>query len=375
MIEYLIIGLLAVLSSIIIPNKKYGLQMAFVLLTTFLSIRYMWGNDYPDYLRWYQEFNAGDFGIFDISRSSEIMRHGEYGWVIINRMAGFCGIGFFGFIIITTLFECWILYRMIEKYVNPNYYWVALLIWVFNVNSFCVNASMMRQYLCMCMYLLVIDLMIEKKKKGYLLWSILILLISIPIHRSSIFLFLSLPIFYIPVKKNRKSIKWFVLLGLLFILWSFYGRHLLEPYMLSMMEESDVYSQFMGYVGKENTGSLSTGFGVIFRYLLFGAWLLLLPNLDRRHQPIAILLVSSYFFEVIAEIAPIAGRLGLYFSFLSMICWAWLFERAKKENYYYVLFAIEIVVLIRTIPQFFNSITWAQGFMNYQTIFSAPFWM
>lgn len=377
MITYIIIGVLAVLSCIVITDKKKGLNIAFLLITIFLGIRYMWGSDYSAYLRIFRDTNAyNDFDIFNLGQSEFIVdTNKEYGWAFLNRLAGVSHIGFFGLVLVLTIFECWAVHKMIEKYVPGKYYWVAILTWFFTASSFCVNASMMRQYLCICIYLLVIDMMIERRNKKILILSILIILLATTIHKSSVILLLSLPLFYIKVGNGQRTYTWMVVIGVLFVVWSILGRSLIEPYITLFLEESDDYSQYMRYMNQEHTGGLSTGLGAIFRYLMFATWLIILPTFEKQKQPIVILLIVSYFFDVIGEIAPIAGRLGLYFSFLSMICWAWLFEKAKNSRYLYGLFAIEITVIVTSLPKFFYSDVWMSTFLKYHTIFSAPTWM
>ena len=375
MYQYLIIGFISVLLCYNTRDKNKGLAWAFFLITAFLSIRYMWGSDYPAYLQIYHEYD----GISDFSKAGDVDSvvgsHNEIGWGYLNMVAHFLHIGFFGLVIVLTIFECWVVHRMIEKYVPQQYYWVAVMIWYFNTQSFCVNASMMRQYLCMCIYLLVIDLMIEKRVKGYILISVGIILLEATIHRSSIIQLLSLPLFYINFNTNKKYSIWMVIFGGVFIIWSIFGRGWIEPYMVSFLEESDDYSSYMAYLGKSQSGSFSSGLGVMFRYMMFATWLWFLPKIEKKRQPIVLLIIISYFFEVIATIAPIAGRLGLYFSFLGMTCWAFLYDKAKKKPILFVLFAIEIMILVRTIPQFFYSDLWMSSFLKYQTIFSAPSWM
>ncbi len=232
MFQYLIIGFLAIFFCFNTIDKKKGLAWAFLLITVFLSIRYMWGSDYPAYLQIYHEYDT----VSDFSKAGEVGSHNESGWGVLNMLAHFLHIGFFGLVIALTIFECWVVHHMIEKYVPQQYYWVAVMIWYFNTQSFCVNASMMRQYLCMCLYLLVVDLMIEKRVKGYNLISVGIILLEATIHRSSIIQLLSLPLFYIHFNTNKKYGIWMVIFGGVFIIWSLFGRGWIEPYFLLVLK-------------------------------------------------------------------------------------------------------------------------------------------
>lgn len=375
MVVYLIVGIIAVLLSLLDNNKKRGLYFAFSIITVFLGIRYMWGNDYIAYLDNYQVFNTFDFDLFDIGASGDLYRHNEWGWVVINRLFGFLHLGFFGMIIALTLFENLVVFKFFEKHITPKRYWMAILFWYFNVMSFCVNASMMRQYLCICIYLIVVDLMISKEKKGYLLWSIGIILLSMTIHRSGIVLLGSLPFFYLRLNKGRSSFVFLVVVGIVFIFWNAFGTSIIEPIVMNVLEE-DEFSEYMIYVGEQKSGALSSGLGVIFRYIVFASYLIMLPHFEKeKQQPIVSLFLLSYFFEPIAAIAPLASRLALYFSFFTPLCWTWLFEKGKMRPILYVLFAAELAILIREIPLFFYSKLWMSSFFEYHTIFSAEGWM
>lgn len=376
MYAYLLMGFSALFLSLFISDKSKGLLWSFIVITVFLAFRYMWGNDYPTYLKIYYDIKMIGGGLFDFSEVDDYtLIHKEYGWFFLNRLAAKLHVGFFGLVIVLTLFECWTVFRVIRKYVPENYYWVAILVWVFSVSSFCVNASMMRQYLAMCIYLIVIDLMIEKRGRLYLLWSIGLLLFASTIHRSAFVLLLSLPLFFLNVKKTRFTYLGIAFLGVLFVAWRLMGRDILEPIMTRFLEDSEDFSAYLSYLGEEQSGGLSSGLGVIFRYVLLATWLLLLPSFEGKQQAIVMLLILSYFFEVVGDIAPVAGRLALYFSFLSMICWALLLEKAKNNQILYGLFVIEIVLIVRTIPGFFHSPIWVEAFSHYQTILSAPSWM
>ena len=194
MITHIFLGIISILILFFVRNKEKGLKYAFFLVTLFLAIRYGWGNDYMNYLRDYNSYTVYSFNLFDIESSMNVQRHREWLWLVVNRLFDKSGLGFFGMVILFTIFESWSIYRLVEKYVNPNYFWAAILFWVLS-KSFCINASMMRQFLCICIYLNVVDLMIEKRKKGFLICFLIIIFVGSFIHRSFLLTMLSLPLF------------------------------------------------------------------------------------------------------------------------------------------------------------------------------------
>ena len=194
MVAYFTIAFIAVFLALIPRNKKFGLNCAFLVITTFLAIRYMWGNDYPAYLAMFQDFNTANFDLFDIEKNAALRGGKEYGWVILNRVFGALHLGFFGMIIALTIFENWVIRRIILKFVEPKYYWIAIAFYVFST-WFPTDASMMRQYLCVCLYMLVVELMTEKKVRGYIFWALGIIALGTSIHLSTIIMFASLPLY------------------------------------------------------------------------------------------------------------------------------------------------------------------------------------
>ena len=374
MIAVVILGIICMSLMALFKDKEKGLTGAFLVATIFLCIRYEWGNDYASYLSSFFDYNSFSFGLFNIESSGSLRGHNEYGWVILNRLFGKLGVGFFGFVMVISIFENWILYHMVKKYVNPKYYWVAVFFWVFST-SFCVNASMIRQYFCICLYMIVADLMIQKKVKGYLLWAIGIILLGSTVHRSFIVMIISLPLFYIHIIRNRISIIWISAIVIVFVIWSFVGRSITAPLMLNILEDNEELSDYMNYVELGGDISVNTGLGMLFRYILLVVWILLLPKIEKEKQSFVILIIASYFFDVIRGITPMASRLTLYLTALSMICWTFMLDVLKKWPWLYGVLILEVIMLATSFIRFFYSPVWIDNFLYYHTIFEAVSWM
>ena len=373
MVANLILGILCLLLLAFTNDKKKGLKWVFFFVTLFLAIRYEWGNDYIPYLLEFQEFNGYSFSVLDVKESGSLNAHNEWGWVILNRIAGFSGLGFFGLVIILSIFENWVLYRMITKYVEPEYYWVSVFFMVFST-SFCVNASMMRQWLCICIYLIVVDIMIEKKIRYYLFLSIGLILIGSTIHRSNILMLITLPLFYIKFKSVHTSRFWLSIILIAFLLWSVFGEPLVDRFLNNIILANEEYESYSNYM-HQNTQESNTGLGVIFRYIMFAVWLFLLPKVEKNKQTIIILGLFSYFFEVVMQIVPMASRFQFYFSAMDLLRWAWLFSLAKKYPILYSMLFVELLILVKAFPGFYFNPLWSQHFLKYHTIFEAGKWM
>ena len=335
MVAYFTIAFLAVFLALIPSNKKFGLNCAFLVITTFLAIRYMWGNDYLAYLEMYQNFNTANFDLFDIEKNAALRGGKEYGWVILNRLFGTLHLGFFGMIIALTLFENWVIRRMIIRFVEPKSYWIAIAFYVFTT-WFPVDASMMRQYLCVCLYILVVELMTDKKVRGYLFWAIGIIMLGTTFHLSNMITMATLPAFYIHFKNNNKT---YILMG----------------------EQGEI---------------ANSGLGVYFSYIKLVVLLFILPKIiEKDKQSIILLVIASYFIAAIGTIIPPAGRMVIFFTIWEIILWPWLFKFAKQHPWMFIVILAQIIIMGKEITEFFYSPIWHDRFFEYHTIFSAPTFM
>ena len=374
MVAYFTIAFLAVFLALIPSNKKFGLNCAFLVITTFLAIRYMWGNDYVSYLEMYQDFNRAGFDLFDIEKNAQLRGGKEYGWVILNRIFGALHLGFFGMIIALTILENWIIRRMMLKFVEPKYYWVAIAFYVFST-WFPTDASMMRQYLCVCLYMLVVELMTDKKVRGYLLWSIGIIMLGTSFHLSTMVMLASLPLYYIHFKPSRISYIWMAGISIVLILWNIYSFSLIDTGILRFMVMDEGIRGYAGYM-YESRSDLGTGFGVIFSYIKFAIYLwLIVHTQEKNKQTIVLLMAIAYFFKALGSVIPVAGRIELYFTIWQMVVWAWLFKYSKKQVWLYAIILIQGVIMYKEITDFFYDPIWHDNFFEYHTIFDAPNWM
>ena len=60
----------------------------------------------------------------------------EIGWTFLCWI--FQPIGFFGMIIVLTIFEYIVIYRLIKKYIPKDWYWFSVLIFTLNTNNMLV---------------------------------------------------------------------------------------------------------------------------------------------------------------------------------------------------------------------------------------------
>lgn len=374
MVTYFTIAFIAVLLALIPANKKFGLNCAFLVITTFLAIRYKWGNDYVAYLEMYQDFNTANFDLFDIEKSGALRGGKEYGWVILNRLFGTLHLGFFGMVIALTIFENWVIRRMIVKFVEPSYYWIAIAFYVFTT-WFLVDASMMRQYLCVCLYMLVVELMVDKKVRWYLLWAVGIIMLGTTFHLSTLITLATLPAFYIHFKNNYKSYFLMIGIGIILFLWNTYGLQFIGSTLLQFMIADEGVRSYAVYAGEQGEVA-NSGLGIIFSYIKLVILLFILPKIiDKDKQTIVLLVIASYFIAAIGAVIPIAGRMVLFFTMWEIILWPLLFKFAIRHPWLYIIILGQVVIMYKELINFFYDPIWHEQIIEYHTIFSVQKWI
>lgn len=361
MFATVIISFIAILLALLarFQKSKYGwLEMAFILLTIFMSIRFNFGNDYRSYLDLFLEIGKYNYENLDFVRT-------EIGWTFLCWI--FQPIGFFGMIIVLTIFEYIVIYRLIKKYIPKDWYWFSVLIFTLNTNNMLVFGSMMRQFLAMCIFILAVEFIIKKR------WVIAILLVLLAsLFHTSALVLLPFSFFgYLNISLTRKkALIWLsIYLLLYFVAVKLLGNYLINFIALEQFEKYEVY------VGVEKE-RVDTGIGVIFNMILY-AFLIFHQKYQTKNMKIIFMLFAvSVFFYMFADIAPLIGRLGYYFSIFSMICFPWLFKVIKNNLLKYSLMMAFVIIMVKSFISFFDPTgIWYNSFYTYQTIFSASSWM
>lgn len=339
---------------------KYGLEFAFIILTTFVAVRFNWGNDYLGYLEIFQR-------ICSYASTEEAFRFEvvEFGWVFLNRL--FKPLGFFGLTIALTIFEYFVLYRFVKRYVPKEWFWLAVFIFTFNPAFLLVTSSMMRQFLAMTIVLISIKYIFRRKWYVALLFVIL----ASSFHASALIL---LPFCYIGFISFPISRMNAVVIFAVYLVLHFSAATLFKDYFFSILalEQFDKYEVYVADVSKEG----DIGLGVVFNMILL---FLILLNHKYQYPEVRLLFLLffiSNIFSLFGTIAPLTVRLGYYFAIFMIVVYPWLFITMKKNLWLYMIIIVYIVITVRGFFQFFNSAgIWFKHFYSYQTIFSATEWM
>ena len=205
-------------------KHRYLLAWAFAILIMVLGIRYGYGNDFFNYEYF---FNHGSY-----YKESE---DPDPGWLLLNRL--FKPFGFSTFVFFLTAIEHLMLYDLIRRYVSPNYYWLALFIYLFNPYFMLIGLSMMRQFLVQVLGFYAMELIYKRKWLQFLL----IVIFSVSIHKVGLLL---IPLAIIPFMSkrtySRKMLLSFVGIGLFLIFFITIKMDDIINVLIELFEESDM---------------------------------------------------------------------------------------------------------------------------------------
>jgi hypothetical protein len=340
-------------------NTKYGgLEISFILLTIFMSIRYNFGNDYQLYLD----------GFLQTARNVNIDVNDDYfeiGWLFLYWL--FQPIGFFGMVIVLTVFEFAVIYRFIKKYVPKKWYWLSVLYFALDPSNMLVCGSMMRQFFAMCIFILSIDFIIEKK---WVISNILIFIASL-FHSSALILFPFCFFGFLNFKlKTKTALIWLGVYLILYIL----AVKLFGDYIFSLLK-IEKFVRYEDYLGGEKDVA-DTGLGAIF-YLILYVLIIFHQKFQNKSMRIIFLLFAMYpIFQVFEGVGNMIGRLGYYLNILAIICYPLMFKVIKNELIKNTVILVHLIVMVKTYIVFFNPKgIWYDSFYIYKTIFSVSSWM
>lgn len=360
------VSVIAVLLALLarVKGVKNGLEWSFVLLTVFLAIRYDFGNDYMPYLDSFKSYKTSSIGLFEFDRYYQLRDKRELLWVLLNLL--FKPLGFFSLVIVMTVFENFVIYKFIKKYVDREWYWLAVFIFTFTTSLMLVGASMMRQWLALCIFLLCIDFIQRGKPLPYFI----LMLLATQIHSSA---WVLLPVYFVRYIPSRISKSFLYFAVPLYLVWlyfapSLYGNNL---ELLLQAEEVEKYGVYL-----EDERTSYSIIGIIARYL-FPVICLLQVNRIEGPKRMLFLIFSFYLLVLpLTDVTPMIGRIGTYFQVLFIVVFPETICCIRKNNSFLYL-PILVVYLLLTLYNyfpFFRSFTFGEHYQVYQTIFSQP-WM
>ncbi len=346
------------------PSRKFGgLEMAFLTLMFFLSIRYGFGNDYDAYLNNFKIFTSYSYELTEFEKWGSLQARGEYGFVLLNKL--FQPVGFFGFIIFLSFFSLYALYRLVKNYVPVNWYWFAVFILAFNPSFLIVGiAGAIRQWIAVTIFIMVFGLI--KKKK--IVFAILVMIAASTIHKTALAIipFCLIPLLGVNKFSKSKSIILSLFIVSWFLLIPRVGYTLFLP-----LFESESMEYYTGYMAQD------TGFSIfgISSLLVIGIPFLCLSLINKMNYDLRIMClftICSILFIPLVSVNVMIGRLAWYFSIYSIVVYPITMEQLRysgKKNLMKIIVGTLLVYYMYLFINHFLDPIWYDTSYHFHTIF------
>lgn len=340
---------------------KHGMLLGFLLVTFLYCIHYDYGTDYMTY---YAEFkkvvhsNLSFIDVFDLDN----WRNGEYGWGFMQWLFAHLGSnGFFVMVALNSIVENLIIYKVIRKYLDRTYWPFAVFVYLFSSSFYLLGFSMMRQWLAMCLFVLALDLMIERK----ILWSIVVVYFASTIHHTATILF---PFIFVPFLPIRFSRYYGIAMICLFVVLMFVGDAL-NSTLGYLMAQSDTIED---YITNYSSYDANKGFGIGFciNTIPFVLSIYYLIKADDSKYKLLILLscIGSVVVPFSQRLAMVK-RMSLYFTLFSVITIPIVYNIVSNKTLRYILIVVFILMQIVGYYGFLNDPSYIEHYRDFKTIF------
>ena len=349
---------LAVFFAILGSKNKYIQRAAYLILFAFAALRFMYGNDYYNYYRWFNHIHAGGASGF----KTEIL------YSLLNRWLP----SFPVLIALSSALLIIVIYRMISKNLPTRYAWIGIFIFVVNPYLFLMNLSALRQSIAFCFFAIGVELVCRKKY----LWYLVMVVIAALFHKSAILL---LPMCLIATTRPVKYwVCWLIGIGTLVLLMS---SQLLSDVVVWVAEQfGDKNYVYLASESAKNSLRATLLTSIYFIYVLFN-----LPKLKGRALIYAKLYLVSLFFGILAKEISMLTRLQMYFDVFSIVALPAIYMEIRsrgpvivnRKNVLitfwdclskYALPALIFVIYLLRYYSFFSAPEW-KAFFTYRTIF------
>lgn len=338
---------------------KKGMLCGFVLVTLLGCIHYNYGNDYNQYMDFFQFVSERSLTMDDLVANSFFW---EPGWVILNHI--FSGLGFFALVAFINILINIIYYRIIVKCVDKKWWPLAISIYLLSSSLYVLNFSMMRQGVAVALFLACWPCI----RSGKFLKSLLLIIISALFHKSALLL---LPFAFIGKFKIRDGKPIAILMGV--ILLSLYISTSLAPNLFQAVSSwASVFAKdTLDYYEKNEILERTYGLGFLLNLIpfLIGLYLLCKKNLPSETICLIIICMMSYIVAPFGSIMSMLIRYSYYFIAYQVIAIPRMYSMISNKAIKEAVVAIFCLMLLYSYFGFFSNPTYYKDYAEFHTIF------
>lgn len=321
-------------------------KIAFLSIFFFAAFRYMYGNDYLNYLEAFWIIKDGGQKF-----SQEIL------YVILNKLTP----SFHVLIAITSAFFVCILYNFLIKNVPIQYAWIGMFILLINPYIFLVNLSAIRQCLAMTFFILATHLIYTRKYH----WYIISILLAALFHKSALIL---LPICFIVTPKPVHNKHVWLILFIVFALFFFVDLDQLLFWGASFFQDKN----YIYFAQQDSQNSLRATLltSLYFFYTLFN-----LPKMNGKTLVFCKLYLIGTILGVLAFRFSMFTRIQMYFDVFSVVALPMIFKAVQDKGYIYIDPNNALLAFWQCINKYaFPILLVSIYLLRYYSFFTNPLW-
>lgn len=333
---------------------KRPMLLPCLLLACFFSIRYKYGNDYNSYTYIFNMVNAhGNIDHF------KAMRKVEIGWKILCRI--FKPVGFQGLVVVTTFFQLGVFGWFVTKYVPRKWQWVILVFYILDPWYMLYQLSAMRQTVALSIMLMSVPYILKRKLvKSFLFW-----IVAFSFHQS---VFIALPLLFAGFLRTRMW-KWTASINIALAALAILGPLTLMA-LVQGFTASQTFDKYAVYMSIDKGTALSSGFGFLFRIVVFAYMFILLRKAGRKMYIFGTIYQYSYVFKFLGLVGAYFGRLGFYFAYMGLPAMLLFVINWKKSLVDRIIFTVFLATQVMGYFQFFYNPVFTRYYLEYRTIFT-----
>lgn len=351
----ILLNIIVIILAYLSQFKKYQrlFDVSFLIIFLFTALRFNFGTDYINYHATFvriSDFNSItniDFQLFNFEPS----------WAILNYI--FKPFGFFVFIFFLSAFLCYTYYYLIRKHVSPDYYWLAMLIYVFSIDIMWIQFSALRQALAIAIFIHSIEYITEKKRP---IIYIIMNIIGSLFHSSALFM---LPLVIFSIDKIKKSKYTGFLIIILFWSLLIFGEMLIYQIIgITSVISGDKYQYTYSY---ENKPSITLIGSIAWGTLLF---IIIYYSRIQKDNIKNLFYISSLhnMVYVVAPLVWLTDRMGFYFAVLNIIVFPYIMQSEKNRKIKLIILIIYFLFLMNRFYSFLKQDWFIAGYSDYSTI-------
>ena len=370
---------------LLLRDKQKALNLSFLLLTIPWCFQYQMTQDWDvNLLRWdFVNVNA-KVGLDGEDRQLEPL----YTWILQRCKP----LTFYGFLILSGLFELFVIYIFLNKYVPPKLYWVSIFILMIKVNYGLLIINSNRQSIAIMMMMLGVYFMLKcnipRKIKDintiYILLFVSFFYAAPFIHGSAYISFALIPLYLLIcfIKNPNRGIL-ILIFNLLYI-----SRFLIDAgnyqffasvYLNSLeVEGMDFFDKYLE--GLDNESLVSSRFNQTIEWLMMNLLIIFYNKFSRPERLFAMSWIVSYILGgfLINTLARITIYFYIFLLFVAPRAFELLTEKIGSKNV--ILISIYTITLIFYTTNFIdNMLDNGEGryyyrWNDFKTLFEAPEW-